>query len=808
MAPVQPLAPADLYRHCDLSQLDFSTTDELEPLTGFIGQERAIEAVEVGIGIDLPGYNLFLLGPPGTGRHTFIHSFLEQQAAGQPAASDWCYVNNFNEPQQPRALELPARRGRRLRDDIEKLIGDLQATLSSTLESEDYRRQRRAVWESFQEQQGAGLREVRNHAHELAIEMLETPTGFAFAPVRDDEILNPQAYKKLSQEEQEQIQQAIATLTQELQQFMQTTPPRVRAAREKVRQLDRQIASFAVGSLIDDLLKAYADLPDVTAYVQAMREDLVDNIGIFWRDSGDPDSASDHGDEHAAAQSRHSALERYAINLLVDQDNIAGAPVVFEKMPNYPHLIGKIEHVAEYGALVTNFHLIRAGALHRANGGFLVLDAVKVLTEPFAWDALKRTLKAGHIRVESLGQEYGLVSTVSLEPEEIPLRLKVILVGERRIYYLLKALDPEFAELFKIAADFEDRMERTNGNEALLARILATLASQENLKPLEHAAVARVIEDSARYASDAERLSTQLRHSADLIREAHFWASKHHHTHISTADVDCAIDAGIRRNSRLRDRIRDETLRGTLLIDTDGERVGQVNGLSVMQLGDFDFGHPTRISARVTLGSGKVIDIEREVELGGPIHSKGVLILAGLLSSHYVTDRPLSLSATLVFEQSYGGVDGDSASSAELYALLSALTGIPLKQSLAVTGSINQYGEIQAIGGVNEKVEGFFGVCQARGLTGLQGVLIPQSNVKHLMLRQEVIDAVAQQRFHIYPVTHIDEGLELLTGIVAGEPGPDGQFPAASLNQRIRASLIGFADRRRAFGASTEEKKQ
>jgi lon-related putative ATP-dependent protease len=507
-------------------------------------------------------------------------------------------------------------------------------------------------------------------------------------------------------------------------------------------------------------------------------------------------------------QLEESLTRRYAVNLLIDRDDEKGAPVVFEDHPTYPYLLGKVEHLARMGALTTDFTLIRSGAMHRANGGYLVLDVRKVLMQPFSWDGLKRALKSREINIKSLAESYSLVSTVSLEPEPIPLDVKVVLIGDRIFYYLLQQLDPEFAELFKVAADFEDEMERNESNVQHMAQLLGAIARRENLRPLDRSGVARAIEESARHAGDAQMLSTQIRRVADIVREAHYWASQDGKDVINAGDVQRAIDGRNHRMSRIRDKLQREILRDTIFIDTEGDKVAQINGLAVMQLGDFMFGRPSRITARLALGEGKVIDIEREVELGGPIHSKGVLILSNFMSSHYVTDRPLSLSASLVFEQSYSGIEGDSASAAELCALLSALANAPIRQSLAITGSVNQLGQVQPIGGVNQKIEGFFDVCSARGLTGRQGVVIPDSNVKHLMLRQEVIDAVRQEKFHIYPVKTIDECLETLTGLSAGERGDQGNFPEESLNRRISDRLIDFAEKRRKFAMKDKPEKQ
>jgi lon-related putative ATP-dependent protease len=542
----------------------------------------------------------------------------------------------------------------------------------------------------------------------------------------------------------------------------------------------------------------HADLSDV-------QNDVLDRVEIFQQPK--------EGEQPALfgilrrMEPEESPLRRYEVNVLIDRSADKGAPIVYEDNPSHDNLVGRIEHVAKMGTLVTDFTLIKAGALHRANGGYLVLDALKVLTQPFAWEALKRALRSAEIRAESLGQMLSLVSTVSLEPEPIPLDLKVVLVGQRIFYYLLHAYDPEFGGLFKVVADFEDDMARDPEADSLYARVIATMARSDKLRPLDRGAVARAIEYGARVAGDTEKLSMQMHDLADLLRESDHWAATAGRTVTDAEDVERAIRARQERVGRIRQRLQEEISRGTLLIDTAGERAGQVNGLSVATLGGFSFGMPHRITARVRLGGGKVIDIEREAELGGPIHSKGVLILSGYIAGRYAAKTPLSLAASLVFEQSYGGVEGDSASSAELYALLSALAEAPVRQSLAVTGSVNQHGDVQAIGGVNEKIEGFFDVCASRGLTGEQGVLIPASNVKHLMLKHEVVEAVSAGKFHVYPVTNVDEGIEILTGIPAGQRDALGQFPEGSINGRVERRLAEFADRVRSFGRSAPERK-
>lgn len=804
MAPA-PLSADRLRRSCDPDRFAFQTTADLEELVEFVGQDRATEAIGFGLGIKRDGYNIFLLGLPGTGRHTFARENLRRRAKDKATASDWCYVNNFEDTQHPRALRLPSGTGRKFRSAIESLLKEIQTALPAAFESDDYRTRRQAIEDAFREAQSHVFEGLQEKARGQGITLLQTPTGMAFAPVREGDVITPEQFQKLPEDERKRIEAAIESLGRELQQAMQSMPKRARLARQDIDKLDREIARFVVGSLIDDLLRLYADLPQVSTYLRALLGDVTENAELFMPQAAEAQQGGRGPAEPRPRPGEAPVLRRYGVNLFVENSGIDGAPVVFEDNPTYQNLLGDIQHVAQMGTLVTDFQLLKPGALHRANGGYLVLDTAKVLAHPFAWDGLKRALRARHIRIESLGQSYSLLTTLSLEPDPIPLDVKVVLLCDHLIYYLLQEFDPEIFELFKVTVELDDRIQRTADNDLRIARLIATLARREGLKALSRAAVAAVIDESARMASDAERLSTRIRGLADLVREADYWASSAGRDVIEREDVMHAVTSRIKRSSRIRERVQEEILRNTILIDTAGVRIGQINGLSVLQIGEVTFGRPSRITARLHVGAGRVIDIEREVQLGGPLHSKGVLILSSYLAAHYASNEPLSLSASLVFEQSYGGVDGDSASSAELYALVSALADVPIKQSLAVTGSVNQYGEVQAIGGVNEKIEGFFDICVGRGLTGEQGVIIPSANVKHLMLRADVVDAVAAGRFAVYAVDTIDEGLAILTGEPAGTAQADGTFPAGSVNERARLKLLQYAERRRRYGQAPAE---
>jgi lon-related putative ATP-dependent protease len=785
--------PADqLYRKTDPSSLQFATTADLEPIGGLVGQERALEAIRFGSQVDKAGFNLFVIGPHGARMQAAVKAVLAEDAYARPRSSDWVYVNNFADPDKPIAIELPAGRARAFQAAMHKLIDDLKTALPAVFRSEDYQTRRSAIDESFQKRQSEAFSALGNKAAEQHIAMVRTPLGFALAPAKNGRVVSPEEFNTWSEEDRHEVQTTIQALEKDLEHIIHQIPQWETERRDEIRQLNRSTAKYAVDQLIEQAKMAFSDIPRVVQHVETVRVDLVENVAIFIAKG--EDSESEPADLKVG-----SLFDRYEVNLLVAHGDGSGAPIVEELHPTLGNLIGRIEYIQVRGALVTNFRLIKAGAIHRANGGYLLLDARSILLEPFSWSALKRTLRRGEIAIEDIARFLGLTSTVSLEPDPIPLKVKVILFGDRVLYFLLAALDPETAEHFKVLADFEDDIARTPDNELILARLVSTLARRDGLMQLDRDAVGLVLEHAARLANHAGKLSLVVEQVREVLIEADYCARKAKRDIIARGDVDDALNARIRRAARLRDRAQEAILERVALIETTGTQVGQVNGLSVTELGGFAFGRPTRITCQVRPGTGKVVDIEREVELGGPIHSKGVLILSGFLAGRYALDTPMSLFASLVFEQSYGGVEGDSASSAELYALMSALADAPLRQDLAVTGSVNQHGEIQAIGGVNEKIEGFFDICRARGLTGVQGVLIPQANVQHLMLRKDVIEACAAGRFTIYQVANANDGIALLTGLAAGERAADGTYPVGSINRRVEDRLRTFAKVRRNF---------
>jgi lon-related putative ATP-dependent protease len=788
---IDPLPGDRLARRCDPGSFAFETTAELAGAEDVFGQERADRAVEFGVSIRKDGYNLFVMGPPGSGKRTLVHKRIASHAVDAEPPSDWVYVNNFDQPQKPIAIGLPPGRGATLRRDMKNLVEELGDAIPAVFDSEEYGTKVESLDAEFNEKHEREFAALGEEAAQEKIALLRTPSGFSFAPVKDGEVVSPEEFAKQPEEDRQRIQTAIAALQVKLEKLVRGVMRLRKERAERIRALNREMTLLAVGHVVDDLEERYRNMPRVVEYLETVRRDVLDHADDF-RKPADISAVSG-----PIAQREAPSLRRYAVNVLVDHGSPDGAPVVTEDHPTFQNLVGRIEHLAQFGALVTDFNLIKPGALHRANSGYLLIDAARILAHPFAWEGLKRALLRKEIRIESLGDMYGPVSTVSIEPEAIPLHAKVVLFGDRVIYYLLLEYDPDFGKLFRVVADFGDDFDRSVENTQALARLLAAHASREGLLPLDRSGVARAVDFASRYAGDGRKLTAQVRRVVDLLTEADHCVRSEGRSVISVADIERADAAQRARSDRLLERMQDEVLRGTLLIDTDGAKLAQVNGLSVVMLGDFAFGIPTRITATTRLGEGQVIDIQREVELGGAIHSKGVLILSAFLAAYYSGNRPHSLSASLVFEQTYGEVDGDSASLAELCALLSSLSGVPIRQSLAVTGSVNQLGEVQPIGAVSEKIEGFFEICAARGLTGAQGVIIPAANVDDLMLRDDVVAAARDGAFHVYPVRTVDEAIEVLTGVPAGSAEGIGEGPQTTVNGRVAARLREYSSARR-----------
>jgi lon-related putative ATP-dependent protease len=799
--------PEKLRWVCDPEQFDFNSTKDIPELEGAIGQERALKSIDFGLGMQMNGFNLFLAGEPGTGRSSTIKNLLKIRAKTDPPPHDWCYVFNFKAPDKPISLSLPAGKGSELAADMKELLDAVRSVIPKALDSKEYETNKTAIVEEYQAQNGALFSKLEKEAEEKGFALQRTVSGLVVVPQKEGRNFTQEEYDALKDEEKHKLDEAGKGLTEKLNDVMRQVRDNEKTTKDMLATLDRNLGLAAVGHHIDPLKEKYVDFPKVTEYLEAVQEDILLNLEDF----------KDHSTQQPSPipgmrlPHQEPSFERYAVNVLVDNKDTDGAPVVFEPNPTYSNLFGRIEHEMQMGGMATtNFTLVKPGALHRANGGYLIVDAREVLINPFSWDSLKRCIKNCEIKIEDVLEQYRFMSVASLKPEPVPLQAKIIMIGAPWIYYLLFHMEPDYRKLFKVKADFDSRVLRTPEIMKEYALFVATHCKNENLLPFDRSGVAALLEFSSRIVEDQAKLSSQFMEISDLIREASYWADKEKSPIVNRQFVTRAIEEEIYRNNRIEERIQEMIDEGTIMVDTAGSEVGQINGLSVISLGDYMFGRPSRVTVRVYTGRGGMVNIEREVKLSGPIHDKGVLILTGYLGGRYAHDKPLSFSASICFEQSYEGVEGDSASSTELYAILSALAGIPLKQGIAVTGSVNQLGKVQPIGGVNYKIEGFYAVCKAKGLTGEQGVLIPATNVRHLMLKEEVVEAVRAGRFHIWSVATIDQGIEILTGVPAGERGADGRYPEGTINFLVDKRLEEFGESMKKFSASheKEEKKE
>ena len=782
-----------LYNHCDLEIFDFQTTAELEELDEIIGQSRALKAISFGIGIKKEGYNLYAMGKLGSGKHSVVEKFIQSSAKDENKPGDWCYVNNFEDPRKPISLKLLPSIGIQLKNDMEELIEDLQGIIPSIFESQEYRDKQQSILNKLNEIKKRSFQEVKDRAKEEFIVIQYTPSGYTLSPMsKEGKILDKNEYQALGDKEKEEIQERIKKFRIQIENTAQDMLIQSRVQQKEIRELEQSMTKKAVDNSIAELKKRYKTYEKVVRYLESVEEDIVKNSQDFLV------SAQRNLTSMGITTAKESGIfNRYRVNILVTHKNEEGAPIIYENNPTYANLFGEIEHIAQMGTLLTDFNLIKAGALHRANGGYLILDASKVLMQPFVWEGLKRMLRSGEIRIESLGHSLSLISTLTLEPQTIALDTKIVLIGSRILYYLLYNYDPEFKELFKINADFEDDTPRNDENSLLYAKMIGMIARDNALLPLDREAVGKVIEYSSRLAEDSQKLSTHLKSLNDLLQEADFIATQKKLQKITKAEIVEAIQEKIERSDRIKDRIYEAIQRGTILIQTEGNAVGQVNGVAILDLGNFSFGHPSKITALTRLGKGGVVNIEREAKLSGPTHDKGILILSAYLAATYAKDFPLSMTATLVFEQSYGKVEGDSASCAELFALLSSLSEAALDQSIAVTGSVNQNGQVQAVGGINEKIEGFFDVCSLASGAKKNGIIIPTSNVKHLMLKEEVLEAVKSGTFEIYAIENVNEGMEILTGKVSGTKDKNGKFSKGSINYLVEKKLKLLANKSR-----------
>jgi lon-related putative ATP-dependent protease len=793
-----------LRKECDPNFMQCESTHELAPLNEIIGQERAVRALKFGLGIKDHGFNMYVAGYPGTGRKTAVKNFVEAQAKIQPVPPDWCYVNNFANPYEPKAIQLPAGKGKEFREDMKNFIENIKNALPKAFESEDYATRREATIQGLENQRKLLIDELSQKAQQEGFVIQSTPIGLLLIPVLDGKPLSEEEMLALPQKTKDKLQEKREKLETEFRNTMRQLIDMERKIHDALNKLNKEVALYAIGNQVISLSEKYRDAPEVTVYLKAVENDILDNLQRFIRRGGE----SQEQFPFEMPWMKEDPYKKYEVNVVIDNSETKGAPVVMVTNPTYLNLLGRTEKEAQFGALTTDFSMIRAGAIHKANGGYLIVPVEELLRDPFAYDGLKRDLRDENIAIEEPEERYGFLSVKTLKPQPIPLTAKVILIGDPNIYQLLFQLDNDFRELFKIKAEFDSVMDRTDTKVMQYASWVCTLCEKENLKHLDGTGVAKIVEYSSRVADDQYKLSTQFSHIADIIREANYYASQENAEFINGNHVKKAIEEKVYRSKLIQEKIQEMITRGFFLIDTVEEMVGQVNGLSVMGMGDFAFGTPSRVTASIGLGREGVIDIEREAKMGGPIHTKGVLILSGYLNDKYARDKLLSLSARLVFEQSYGGVEGDSASSTELYSILSALSGLPIKQNIAVTGSVNQKGEVQAIGGVNEKIEGFFEVCKLKGFTGEQGVMIPESNVQNLMLKEEVVEAVKAGKFSIYSVKTIDEGIEVLTGAKAGQRSADGTFEEGTVNYLVDKQLKDMADKLKEFPPfQVQEKK-
>ena len=775
-----------------ITRLHAKPTAELEPLQQIIGQDRAVKALQFGLKMKDGGFNIYVSGMSGHGRKTTIASFLQAKAKEMPIPPDWCYVNNFKDPTQPNALKLPAGKGKAFRDSMDKFTEDVKKELQKAFESEDYAQKRTSTVKKFDDEKATLWQEINQKANQAGFILQRSPIGMAIIPVINGQPIADEQFTSLPPKIKEQIRTRRESLQDDFRSAFRQFRDLDKGAEEAVDKFNKEVATFAMDHLLEVLLEKYGDINEVKEFLDSVKNDILENLPTILT-AGQPQQqpALPFLMPGAATDPTSS----YKVNLIVDNSDLKGAPVITEMSPTQPHLFGIVQKEARFGALLTDYTMIRAGSAHKANGGFLVIPVEDLLMDAIAWDSLKKTITSRKLSVEDIAQRLGYIATKTMTPEPIPFDAKVILIGSPDIYYLLHQYDRDFKEIFKVKADFDTTMERNEENVKMYASFMCTLCKKENLKHLDSSGIAAVIEYSSRLAEDQDKLSTWFAQVADIIKEAAHYAEEEGSEYTTGKHIEKALEEKVYRSNLIEQKMEKMIEEGTILVDTAGEKIGQINGLSVLGLGDFAFGKPSRITVSVGVGKKGIIDIEREAQMGGPIHTKGVQILSGFLNDRYAKEFPLSLTARLVFEQSYSGVEGDSASSTELYGILSALSGKPIKQHFAVTGSVNQKGEVQAIGGVNEKLEGYFQLCKARGLDGEHGVVIPASNVKNLMLKHEVVDAIKSGQFHIFPVSTIDEGIEVLTGVKAGVAGKDGKYPTGTINRLVQDRLASMAEK-------------
>ena len=796
---IRELTSAEVYKRCDPSIFKFETTKELNSLEELIGQERAVRAIDFGLRIKRNDYNLYLSGLPGTGKTSYIRAYLKEVAKKEKTPSDWLYVYNFKQPSKPRAINLPPGKGEKFCQDMNEFIEELKVELPKVFSSEEYEKRKVAVMKEVQEKSNEIMEALNEEAKKEGLAIVRTNAGYVTIPIINGRQITPEEFEILPDEVKEEKEEKTKKIQDRLFEALRQIRNMEKDAKKTLSELDRETALFVVSPRIEELLEKYKGHEKIEEYLKSVQDDIIDNLSIFL-------PQEETSPINLLLKSKSSPFTRYKVNLIVNRKGSEGAPIVEEANPTYSNLVGKVEYEGQFGTMVTDFTKIRAGAFHRANGGYLILQIRDVLSNLGSWDALKRILKTGSIKIESLSEKLGLTTIDSLKPEPIPVKVKVILVGNPLLYHLLYQYDEDFSKLFKIKADFDWVMKRDDENIEKLASFVSSYCKKEGLKHFDKTGMARLVEYSSRMSDNQDKLSAMFNRLTEIIQESATWADIEGVDIVSARHVDKAIEEKIYRSNLYEEKIQEMIEKNKILIDIDGEKVGQINGLAVLSLGDYSFAKPSKITANVFLGKEGVVNIEREVKLSGNIHSKGVLILSGFLRDRFSQEFPPSFSATLAFEQVYEGVDGDSASSTELYALLSALSGVPIRQYIAVTGSINQKGEIQPIGGVNEKIEGFFKVCKAKGLTGKQGVVIPVQNIDNLMLNKEVQEAIYKGLFHIYPVSHVSEGIKILTGMELGIPKEDGSYPEDTISYLVQKRLKDMLDKVKALDSKENNK--
>lgn len=797
------LLPNDLTHTCDPDALGFESTADIAPIDGTVGQERAVSALNFGLGIRTQGFNLFVAGRPGTGRNSSVISFVKAKARGEAEPNDWVYVNNFQDAYRPKAIRLANGNGPKFAQDMEEFIKVARVELPRAFESENYEKRKSEILDSIQRKRESLLAELQREATALGFSIEATPVGIASVPLSSDgRPFTRDEYDALPDERKQDIKTRGAKLQESTNQFVSRSRGLEKEAQDMLRELDREIALFAAGHLLEALREKYqicdgfGDCNAILNYLNEVENDMVDRLDDFRTPNKHQPNVPPGLQELA-----EPTFERYKVNVFITREDGAGAPVIQENNPTFNNIMGRIEYKSRLGFVSTDHTMIRPGAIHKANGGYLVVQALELLLNPFSWDGMKRVLRSGEVSPESIVDQYGFLSVATIRPQPIPANIKVVLVGSPYIYYLLYYMDDEFRKFFKVKADFDIEMERSDKHIAQYAAFLTDRSKALGLKPFHKSAVAKIVDYGSRIIEDKNRLSTRFIDVSDIASESSFWAEQAGSELVMGEHVKKALDEKEYRSRMIEDKVQALIEEGTIMIDSDGAIVGQANGLSVYDLGDFSFGRPSRITARVAAGRGRIVDIQRESEMGGRIHNKGVMILTGYLEGKYAQDKPIAAYATLAFEQLYDEIEGDSASSTELYVLLSALGEIPIKQGIAVTGSVNQRGQVQAIGGVNRKIEGFYAVCKAKGLTGEQGVMIPRTNVRHLMLDPVVVNAVRDGQFHIWAVDDIDQGIEVLTGMPAGEMQDDGSYPEGSVHYTVNKRLREMAETVKQFGA-------